>query len=54
MPTKPAIDGYPARQKTQRLAEKRLAAELAKLDKAQERSFAEEGMGLEHDSWPIY
>lgn len=41
-------------EKLQRLAKNRLAAELAKLDVAQERSFAEEGMGLEHDSWPTY
>lgn len=41
-------------EKLQRLAKKRLVAELAKLDMAEERSFAEEGMGLEHDAWPTY
>lgn len=41
-------------EKLQRLAKKRLAAELAKLDMAEERSLAEEGMGLEHDAWPTY
>lgn len=41
-------------EKLQRLAKKRLAAELAKLNVAEERSLAEEGMGLEHDSWPTY
>lgn len=41
-------------EKLQRLAKKRLVAELAKLDMAEERSFAEKGMGLEHDAWPTY
>ncbi|MCX5863748.1 MAG: ribbon-helix-helix domain-containing protein [Deltaproteobacteria bacterium] len=39
-------------EKLQRLAKKRLAAELANLDMAEERSFAEEGMWLEHDACP--
>lgn len=41
-------------EKLQRLAQKRLASELTKLDMAEERSLAEEGMGLEHDAWPTY
>jgi metal-responsive CopG/Arc/MetJ family transcriptional regulator len=42
------------RQKLQRLEKTRLMAELAKIDPAEERSLAEEGMALERDEWPAY
>lgn len=39
-------------EKLERLAKGRLAAELDKLDAAEEQALAEEGMGA--DSWPPY
>jgi metal-responsive CopG/Arc/MetJ family transcriptional regulator len=42
------------REKLQRLEKTRLITELAKIDPAEERSLAEEGMALEHDEWPAY
>jgi metal-responsive CopG/Arc/MetJ family transcriptional regulator len=42
------------REKLQRLEKTRLMAELAKIDPAEERSLAEEGMALENDKWPAY
>ena len=42
------------REKLQRLEKTRLATELAKLDPAEERSLAEEGMVLEQNEWPAY
>lgn len=39
-------------EKLERLAKRRLAAELDKLDTAEEQALAEEGMGA--DSWPPY
>jgi metal-responsive CopG/Arc/MetJ family transcriptional regulator len=40
--------------KLARLARTRLAREAAKLDRAEEKAFAEEGMGTELDTWPEY
>lgn len=37
-----------------RLEHRRLAAECAKLDPAEERALAEEGLGAELDGWPEY
>lgn len=39
-------------EKLERLAKRRLAAELDKLDAVEEQTLAEEGMGA--DSWPPY
>ena len=41
-------------EKLRRLRRTRLAAELVKLDVDEERALAEEGMGLESDTWPQY
>jgi metal-responsive CopG/Arc/MetJ family transcriptional regulator len=41
-------------EKLERLARTRLAREAAKLDRAEEKAFAEEGMGTELDAWPEY
>ena len=41
-------------EKLERLARTRLARESAKLDRAEEKAFAEEGMATELDSWPEY
>jgi metal-responsive CopG/Arc/MetJ family transcriptional regulator len=41
-------------EKLIRLAGTRLARESAKLDSAQEREFAEEGMEMELGAWPEY
>jgi metal-responsive CopG/Arc/MetJ family transcriptional regulator len=41
-------------EKLVRLARTRLARESAKLDRAEEKAFAEEGMGRELDAWPEY
>jgi metal-responsive CopG/Arc/MetJ family transcriptional regulator len=41
-------------EKLQRLAGTRLAQECAKLDPAEERSFAEEGLAGGRDTWPEY
>ena len=41
-------------EKLVRLARTRLARESAKLDRAEEKAFAEEGMATELDSWPEY
>jgi len=41
-------------EKLQRFRRTRLAAELGKLDVEEERTLAEEGMGLESDTWPQY
>jgi metal-responsive CopG/Arc/MetJ family transcriptional regulator len=40
--------------KLARLARTRLAREAAKLDRAEEKAVAEEGMGTELDAWPEY
>ena len=42
------------REKLQRLEKTRLATELAKLDPAEERALAEEGIALELEEWPAY
>jgi metal-responsive CopG/Arc/MetJ family transcriptional regulator len=42
------------REKLQRLEKTRLITELAKIDPAEERSLAEEGMAQEPDEWPAY
>jgi metal-responsive CopG/Arc/MetJ family transcriptional regulator len=42
------------KEKIQRLGKNRLATELAKLDLNEERALAEEGLGLERDTWPKY
>jgi Arc/MetJ-type ribon-helix-helix transcriptional regulator len=41
-------------EKLDRLARTRLAREAAKLDRDEERAFAEEGMDSELASWPEY
>jgi len=41
-------------EKLARLDRTRLAAECRKLDRATERSLAEEGLGTEGDEWPEY
>jgi Arc/MetJ-type ribon-helix-helix transcriptional regulator len=41
-------------EKLERLARTRLAREAAKLDRDEEKSFAEEGMDSELASWPEY
>ena len=41
-------------EKLERLAHTRLAREVAKLDPTEEKALAEEGMGLELESWPEY
>ena len=41
-------------EKLERLARTRLAREAAKLDRDEERAFAEEGMDSELASWPDY
>lgn len=38
----------------ERRARTRLAAECAKLDRAEERALAEEGLGSEGIAWPAY
>ena len=42
------------KEKLQRLGKSRLAIELAKLDLDEEHALAEEGLGLERDTWPAY
>ena len=41
-------------EKLKRLEQNRLARECAKLDPAEEKAMAEEGMGEELDQWPEY
>jgi Arc/MetJ-type ribon-helix-helix transcriptional regulator len=41
-------------EKLQRLARTRLALECAKLDPAEERALAEEGVAASKDTWPEY
>ena len=41
-------------EKLRRLEQNRLARECAKLDPAEEKAMAEEGMGEELDQWPEY
>ena len=41
-------------EKLERLDRTRLAAECRKLDRAEEKSLAEEGLGSEIDEWPEY
>lgn len=41
-------------EKLERLARTRLAREAAKLDRHEEKAFAEEGMDSELASWPEY
>jgi metal-responsive CopG/Arc/MetJ family transcriptional regulator len=41
-------------EKLQRLSRSRLARESAKLDRDEEKAFAEEGMDSELASWPEY
>ena len=41
-------------EKLKRLEKSRLALESAKLEKAEERSMAEEGFSQDIDSWPEY
>ncbi len=41
-------------EKLKRLARTRLAAEASKLDRDEERAFAEEGLDAEGASWPEY
>lgn len=42
------------KEKIERIGKTRLAKELAHLDPAEEQALAEEGMGMESDSWPAY
>ena len=41
-------------EKLERLAQTRLAREVAKLDPIEEKALAEEGMGIELATWPEY
>ena len=41
-------------EKLQRLAQTRLARECAKLDPAEERALAEEGLAADSETWPEY
>jgi metal-responsive CopG/Arc/MetJ family transcriptional regulator len=41
-------------EKLARLAQTRLAREVAKLDPTEEKALAEEGMGIELATWPEY
>jgi metal-responsive CopG/Arc/MetJ family transcriptional regulator len=41
-------------EKLKRLEQNRLARECAKLDPAEEKAMAEEGMGEELEQWPEY
>ncbi len=41
-------------EKLERLAQTRLAREVAKLDPTEEKALAEEGMGTELAKWPEY
>ncbi len=41
-------------EKLERLSHARLAREAAKLDPAEEKALAEEGMGIELAAWPEY
>ena len=41
-------------EKLQRMKKSRLARECAKLDKAEERAMAEEGIHSDIDEWPEY
>lgn len=41
-------------EKLERMDKSRLAREASKLDRAFERSMAEEGLGSELDKWPEY
>lgn len=41
-------------EKLARLAQPRLAREVAKLDPTEEKAIAEEGMGIELATWPEY
>lgn len=41
-------------EKLARLAQTRLAREVAKLDPTEEKALAEEGMGVELAAWPEY
>jgi metal-responsive CopG/Arc/MetJ family transcriptional regulator len=41
-------------EKLERLAQTRLAREVAKLDPTEEKALAEEGMGVELATWPEY
>ena len=41
-------------EKLDRLSHPRLAREVAKLDPAEEKALAEEGMGMELNAWPEY
>ena len=42
------------RERLERIRHTRLAEEAAKLDPAEERAIAEEGLAGEADSWPVY
>ena len=42
------------REKLERLARSRLARECANLDRRQEQSLAEEGLGKDLEQWPAY
>ena len=41
-------------EKLERLKRGRLARESAKLDRREERALADEGLGLDRESWPEY
>jgi Arc/MetJ-type ribon-helix-helix transcriptional regulator len=41
-------------EKLDRLEQGRLARECAKLNPKQERALADEGLALDHESWPEY
>lgn len=41
-------------EKLERLSHARLARECAKLDRREEQSLADEGLGTELDAWPEY
>lgn len=41
-------------EKLERLAQTRLAREVAKLDPTEEKALAEEGLGVELATWPEY
>jgi len=42
------------RERLERIRHTRLAEEAAKLDPAEERAIAEEGLAGEADTWPVY
>jgi hypothetical protein len=41
-------------EKLDRLEQGRLARECAKLNPKEERALADEGLAVDHQSWPVY